>query len=105
MRAASSARRGVTEQGSATSNPAPAAARPPGAGECLSPLDASFLYLERPTELLHVGAVAVLEAPPAFEALRPKTYDRVQGHCCNMPNHRTLLHRSNQFNYRLFFVN
>ena len=72
MRATSSARRGVTEQGSATTNvagpPAPAA-RPPDAGECLSPLDASFLYLERPTELLHVGAVAVLEAPPAFEAL------------------------------------
>ncbi len=63
----------MTEQGSATANvagpPTPAAARPPDAGECLSPLDASFLYLERPTELLHVGAVAVLEAPPAFEAL------------------------------------
>jgi WS/DGAT/MGAT family acyltransferase len=35
----------------------------------LSPLDAWFLYLERPTELLHVGAIAVLEAPPSFEGL------------------------------------
>src|SRR5215208_4390719 len=36
--------------------------------ERLSPLDASFLYLERPTELLHVGAVAVLaSAPPVAD--------------------------------------
>jgi diacylglycerol O-acyltransferase / wax synthase len=37
--------------------------------ERLSPLDASFLYLERPTELLHVGAVAVLETAPPFAEL------------------------------------
>ncbi len=35
----------------------------------LTPLDASFLYLERPTELLHVGAVAVLESTPPFDEL------------------------------------
>ncbi len=47
---------------------APAAPRP-GGSERLSPLDASFLYLERPTELLHVGAVAVLESAPPFAEL------------------------------------
>ena len=35
----------------------------------LSPLDASFLYLERPTERLHVGALAVLQEAPSFEQL------------------------------------
>ena len=35
----------------------------------LTPLDASFLYLERPTEFLHVGAVAVLESAPPFDDL------------------------------------
>ena len=40
-----------------------------GRAERLSPLDASFLYLERPTELLHVGAVAVLDAVPPFGEL------------------------------------
>jgi WS/DGAT/MGAT family acyltransferase len=39
------------------------------AGDRLSLLDASFLYMERPTELLHVGAIAMLEAAPAFEGL------------------------------------
>ncbi len=39
------------------------------ADEQLSPLDASFLYLERPTEPLHVGAVAVLDGAPAFAEL------------------------------------
>ena len=47
---------------------APAAARH-GRSDRLSPLDASFLYLERPTELLHVGAVAVLEGAPPFAEL------------------------------------
>ena len=42
---------------------------PASGSERLSPLDASFLYLERPTELLHVGAVAVLESTPPFEEL------------------------------------
>ncbi len=36
----------------------------------LTPLDASFLYYERPTALLHVGSVGVLEGAPAFETLR-----------------------------------
>jgi WS/DGAT/MGAT family acyltransferase len=40
-----------------------------GDSERLSPLDASFLYLERPTELLHVGALAVLESAPPFAEL------------------------------------
>jgi WS/DGAT/MGAT family acyltransferase len=35
----------------------------------LSLLDASFLYLEKPTEPLHVGAVTILDGAPAFEAL------------------------------------
>ena len=39
------------------------------AGDRLSPLDAAFLYMGRPTELLHVGAIAVLEAAPSFEML------------------------------------
>jgi diacylglycerol O-acyltransferase len=43
-----------------------------GAGlgsERLSALDASFLYLERPTERLHVGAVALLDGPVPFDAV------------------------------------
>lgn len=57
---------------------APVPGSPPPAGppprvragdDRLTPLDASFLYLERPTELLHVGAVAVLEKAPPFETL------------------------------------
>ena len=41
----------------------------PGFGEDrLSPLDAAFLYLERPTEPLHVGALAVLEGTVPFDA-------------------------------------
>jgi WS/DGAT/MGAT family acyltransferase len=43
----------------------------------LSPLDASFLYLERPTELLHVGAVAVLDSAPSFEELVATIGDRL----------------------------
>jgi diacylglycerol O-acyltransferase / wax synthase len=38
-------------------------------GDRLSPLDASFLYLEQPHELLHVGAVAVLDGRVPFESL------------------------------------
>jgi diacylglycerol O-acyltransferase len=34
----------------------------------LSPLDASFLYLERPMQRLHVGCVALLDGPVAFPA-------------------------------------
>jgi WS/DGAT/MGAT family acyltransferase len=33
----------------------------------LSPLDASFLYLEKPHQRLHVGCVALLEGPIPFE--------------------------------------
>ena len=39
------------------------------ASERLSALDASFLYLEGPTEHLHVGAVALLDGPVPFDAL------------------------------------
>ncbi|HWP66776.1 MAG TPA: wax ester/triacylglycerol synthase family O-acyltransferase [Candidatus Limnocylindria bacterium] len=35
----------------------------------LSPLDAAFLYLETPTQPLHVGCVALLEAPVPFDDL------------------------------------
>jgi WS/DGAT/MGAT family acyltransferase len=34
----------------------------------LSPLDASFLYLEKPHQRMHVGCVALLEGPIPFEA-------------------------------------
>jgi diacylglycerol O-acyltransferase len=33
----------------------------------LSPLDAAFLYFERPTQRLHVGCVALLDGPVPFE--------------------------------------
>jgi WS/DGAT/MGAT family acyltransferase len=36
----------------------------------LSPLDASFLYLERTTEPLHVGSVVLLDGAVSLEALR-----------------------------------
>src|SRR6185503_8078869 len=35
----------------------------------LTPLDAAFLYFERPTQLLHVGCVAMLDGTPAFDEL------------------------------------
>ncbi len=68
-------------------NSKPALARPSEApplrvravDDRLTPLDASFLYLERPTELLHVGAVAVLDAPPPFEQLVAALGDRLGG--------------------------
>ncbi len=47
------------------------------ADDRLSALDASFLYLERPTELLHVGAVALLESPPPFHELVTTLADRL----------------------------
>lgn len=50
----------------------------PGAPR-LTPLDASFLYYERPTALLHVGSVGVLEGQPAFEALRDVLAARLAG--------------------------
>jgi len=45
----------------------------------LTPLDASFLYLEQPTELLHVGAVALLESAPPYEDLVAVLADRLGG--------------------------
>jgi diacylglycerol O-acyltransferase len=33
----------------------------------LTPLDAAFLYFERPTQLLHVGCVAMLDGAPPFD--------------------------------------
>jgi WS/DGAT/MGAT family acyltransferase len=39
----------------------------PGAADRLTALDAAFLYLERPTEPLHVGAVMLLEGPVPYE--------------------------------------
>lgn len=50
-----------------------------GTPEALSLLDASFLYLERPTELLHVGAVALLASTPPFEALVATLAERLGG--------------------------
>ena len=35
----------------------------------LTPLDAAFLYFERPTQLLHVGCVAMLDGTPPFDDL------------------------------------
>lgn len=35
----------------------------------LTPLDAAFLYFERPTQLLHVGCVAMLDGAPPFDDL------------------------------------
>ncbi len=45
--------------------------------EPLSPLDASFLYLERPTERLHVGALVVLAAAPPMAAFVAALADRL----------------------------
>lgn len=36
----------------------------------LTSLDASFLYYEQPTALLHVGSVGVLDGAPPFDTLR-----------------------------------
>jgi WS/DGAT/MGAT family acyltransferase len=36
-------------------------------GKRLSPLDASFLYWEKPNQRMHVGCVALLDGPIAFE--------------------------------------
>jgi diacylglycerol O-acyltransferase len=45
--------------------------------ERLSLLDASFLYLEQPTELLHVGAVTILDGELPFETLAPALATRL----------------------------
>jgi diacylglycerol O-acyltransferase len=43
----------------------------------LSPLDAAFLYLERPRQLLHVGCLAILERPIAADRLAEVLAERV----------------------------
>ena len=48
-------------------------------GERLSLLDASFLYLEQPTELLHVGAVTIVEGEVPFETLAAALATRLGG--------------------------
>ncbi len=60
--------------------PAPAA-RPP---RRLSPLDAAFLYLERPNQLLHVGCIAELEGrvDPA------RLVERIEERICSLPLYR-----------------
>ncbi len=43
----------------------------------LSPLDASFLYLEKPHQRLHVGCVALLEGPIRFEPFAAAMAERL----------------------------
>jgi WS/DGAT/MGAT family acyltransferase len=43
----------------------------------LSPLDAAFLYFETPTQPLHVGCVALLDAPVPFDDLMALFADRL----------------------------
>ena len=43
----------------------------------LSPLDAAFLYYEKPHQRLHVGCVAILEGPLPFEAFMAAMADRL----------------------------
>ena len=53
----------------------------------LTPLDASFLYLERPNAVMHVGAVLVFDgdqAAPSHEAL----LERVSGRIAQYPRYR-----------------
>ncbi len=45
--------------------------------ERLSPLDAAFLYLEQPTELLHVGAVSIVEGSVPFESFAALVSERL----------------------------
>jgi diacylglycerol O-acyltransferase len=48
-------------------------------GNALSPLDASFLYFERPNQLMHVGCVGLLDGPPVFEAFVAAFATRLAG--------------------------
>jgi diacylglycerol O-acyltransferase / wax synthase len=43
----------------------------------LSPMDATFLYLERPVQKLHVGALTILEGPVPFDDFAALTVERV----------------------------
>ncbi|HEU4675317.1 MAG TPA: wax ester/triacylglycerol synthase family O-acyltransferase [Motilibacteraceae bacterium] len=52
----------------------------PPVADRLSPLDASFLYLESPTTAMHVGSVGVFDPPPGgldFHALQDLVADRI----------------------------
>lgn len=49
------------------------------AGRRLSPLDAAFLYFDRPEQRLHVGCVAILAGHVPFEALVAAVEQRVVG--------------------------
>lgn len=61
--------------GTASASPATRAWHADGSGVCmatttrLSPLDAAFLYFERPLQRLHVGCVAMLDGTLPFPAL------------------------------------
>ncbi|MBW0113353.1 wax ester/triacylglycerol synthase family O-acyltransferase, partial [Pseudonocardia sp. KRD-182] len=53
----------------------------------LSPLDASFLYLEQPTTPMHVGGVSIFERPPSgfdYDAL----VDLVEQRIALVPRYR-----------------
>jgi diacylglycerol O-acyltransferase / wax synthase len=45
----------------------------------LSPMDAAFLYYERPVQRLHVGSVSLLDGPIPFDAFTDLTVERLQG--------------------------
>ncbi len=45
----------------------------------LSPMDAAFLYYERPVQRLHVGSVSLLDGPIPFDAFADLTVERLRG--------------------------
>src|SRR5262245_3115089 len=45
----------------------------------LSPMDAAFLYYERPVQRLHVGSVSLLDGPIPFDAFTELTVERLRG--------------------------
>jgi diacylglycerol O-acyltransferase len=45
----------------------------------LSPMDAAFLYYERPVQRLHVGSVSLLEGTVPFDAFTDLTVERLRG--------------------------
>lgn len=52
----------------------------------LSPLDAAFLYFERPHQRLYAGCVAILDGAPGFAAFANAVEQRV----CTLPRYRRL---------------
>lgn len=46
--------------------------------EKLSPLDAGFLFLERPNQNFQIGCIALMEAPPAFSELLATLDERLR---------------------------